>query len=776
MGVEFVRSAFEGYWRFFDSQPNVLVKGQYYFIGDDVPHLPFFHDFGSDFWRDGDLLPVVGEENIPPPLGHDKRLPWAWVPGISVSEPPRAIPVGTATDFAANHTFPFTPAVQLLGGFDTRCIFPCATVPGKITQDLFCFAINDCGYLLAMALLQKYVESEDHASFTTCAQLLLGADAVITFDDGDAEFPPIAIVQTPRNNILIHSGTSTATQWRLQFQQAYNGPTDFGTFSTLPIWFRASTRALDLLFTLGANPALPFILHGHSYGACAVVVASVRFHAANPNVKIRVTTTGSPKPGDARLQAQLKQFPNLHVITTEDIVARIPPSNAMKAVLQLAFPLLPDAFFGTFEPYPEYLYLDASGDFRYGPYTDLPALQFLWIFTFAFVTGLINSVLAHFSKFYVLQIRVHCPCPELPFTNEWYLFNFDTLDCLVAPLLFNGAGDELRVNTGPPLLLLDGAGDGPRVDVPALLILDGQGGDGRTPAELKLNGQGDQVNVPEPRALLKFDGTTDRGGDSCANALEISYGLKVGAVFDYPQIVWYKIKNRGDAIRLQITSSATIGTDFFDGYGDVCPPTITGGESFWPADFVQTFPPSAWIYLIFFANNPGTYDFEMLVTDYSLEGLYVVGIILPFGGSSAPAGFLLCDGTAVSRTTYADLFAAIGTTWGVGDGSTTFNVPDMRGRSPLGAGTGSGLTPRTLAAVGGEETHVLSSGELATHTHPLAPLSVPVRLELTTGGTNSFGSVGTLGSTNQSFTQSTGRNDPHNTMHPFAVCTFIIKT
>jgi len=57
------------------------------------------------------------------------------------------------------------------------------------------------------------------------------------------------------------------------------------------------------------------------------------------------------------------------------------------------------------------------------------------------------------------------------------------------------------------------------------------------------------------------------------------------------------------------------------------------------------------------------------------------GVVLPFAGTSAPAGFLLCGGQAVSRATYAALFAAIGTTFGAGDGSTTFNLPDLRGRA-----------------------------------------------------------------------------------------------
>jgi len=62
------------------------------------------------------------------------------------------------------------------------------------------------------------------------------------------------------------------------------------------------------------------------------------------------------------------------------------------------------------------------------------------------------------------------------------------------------------------------------------------------------------------------------------------------------------------------------------------------------------------------------------------------GAIIAFGGATAPAGWLICDGTAVSRATYADLFTAIGTTWGAGDESTTFNVPDLRGAFLRGAG------------------------------------------------------------------------------------------
>lgn len=98
--------------------------------------------------------------------------------------------------------------------------------------------------------------------------------------------------------------------------------------------------------------------------------------------------------------------------------------------------------------------------------------------------------------------------------------------------------------------------------------------------------------------------------------------------------------------------------------------------------------------------------------------------------TTAPSGWLLCDGAIVSRTTYSALFTAIGTVYGSGDGSTTFNLPDTRGRVPMGSGTGLGLnasgtgvtsgtamTARALGAWFGEETHLLTATELAAHTH-----------------------------------------------------------
>ena len=94
------------------------------------------------------------------------------------------------------------------------------------------------------------------------------------------------------------------------------------------------------------------------------------------------------------------------------------------------------------------------------------------------------------------------------------------------------------------------------------------------------------------------------------------------------------------------------------------------------------------------------------------------GTMIQFAGTSAPSGYLWCDGTAVSRTTYAKLFAAIGTTWGVGDGSSTFNLPNSQGA--FFRGSGDGLNPSTRAVGSYEADDVKPHSHAITdpgHTH-----------------------------------------------------------
>lgn len=95
-----------------------------------------------------------------------------------------------------------------------------------------------------------------------------------------------------------------------------------------------------------------------------------------------------------------------------------------------------------------------------------------------------------------------------------------------------------------------------------------------------------------------------------------------------------------------------------------------------------------------------------------------VGAIFPFGGTDIPISFLLCDGSAVSRTDYEDLFNVIGTAFGTGDGSTTFNLPDLREAVPKGAGL-TGYTVGNHVKSGGLAVGEFLDDRIQDHTHEL---------------------------------------------------------
>jgi microcystin-dependent protein len=177
------------------------------------------------------------------------------------------------------------------------------------------------------------------------------------------------------------------------------------------------------------------------------------------------------------------------------------------------------------------------------------------------------------------------------------------------------------------------------------------------------------------------------------------------------------------------------------------------------------------------------------------------GTIVDFAATSPPTGWLICNGAAVNRVTYAALFAVIGTTFGAGDGSTTFNLPDCRGRVTAGWDSGNtsarlnladaaGVSASSIGNVGGEQVHALITAELAIHAHAVSdPGHFHTVIELATDGNptlNVTGSPGQFriynatGNTSNVKTgitvSNSGNGTPHNIIQPTIIFNKIIRT
>lgn len=148
------------------------------------------------------------------------------------------------------------------------------------------------------------------------------------------------------------------------------------------------------------------------------------------------------------------------------------------------------------------------------------------------------------------------------------------------------------------------------------------------------------------------------------------------------------------------------------------------------------------------------------------------GMISPYAGSAAPDNWLLCDGSEISRTDYAALFAVIGETYGAGDGSNTFALPNLKGRAVVGVDAAQ-TEFDTLGETGGAKTHTLTINEMPSHNHP--PSSGTSILNYRgTGGNLSAPSGGTIEGNGS--TGSRGGGQAHNNLQPYMALNYIIKT
>ena len=175
-----------------------------------------------------------------------------------------------------------------------------------------------------------------------------------------------------------------------------------------------------------------------------------------------------------------------------------------------------------------------------------------------------------------------------------------------------------------------------------------------------------------------------------------------------------------------------------------------------------------------------------------IDATSITGVVQLYAGSTAPSGWLICNGQAVSRITYAALYAVIGTTYGAGDGSTTFNVPNLVNKTVRGS--------TSLGKTGGADTVTLSTTNMPAHTHEVGTLATnntgahthSITTGTRVGGSNAYTNVlrdaSTIGSANiinsngahthtiSGSTASVGSGSAVTITNPYVMLHYIIKT
>lgn len=154
--------------------------------------------------------------------------------------------------------------------------------------------------------------------------------------------------------------------------------------------------------------------------------------------------------------------------------------------------------------------------------------------------------------------------------------------------------------------------------------------------------------------------------------------------------------------------------------------------------------------------------------------------IRPFAGSFAPSGWALCNGQLLQVVSNVSLFSILGFRFG-GDGSTTFALPDLRGRVPIGIGAGPGLTPRANAEMGGVESHPLTTAQMPAHSHNIGVTGVNGQHDDPTNAVlaRNAAAIPNFHRTADSNMApdalgSTGGGQPHNNMQPYLTVSYII--
>lgn len=315
--IEWVRTCFSGHWRLF-SDPTIITPGRYVRVPEDWPHYPGFHNVGSRDWTsdERDPWPLLGETS-------GRRTYYS-------GRPPQIFPsaVALGSPFCISHgertPLPIVGR-EFLNGYDRRCFVGSAgpILPVNNPAD-----ITDLGTQIDLATISD-VFYDNPTAAGILLQTFMGPGAVITVvPNSDSIYPGSIIGVSATQTVVIVSGTSNFQQFALQWLDGTSGIVDVSGFSTIQLWFDASSVIRDRMNDAGVPVDKPITFVGHSYGGATSAVLTSRILQANPDANIALLTFGMPRPGDSRLIESIRPAIQINYANAADPVPTLPPTAA----------------------------------------------------------------------------------------------------------------------------------------------------------------------------------------------------------------------------------------------------------------------------------------------------------------------------------------------------------------------------------------------------------------------------------------------------------------
>lgn len=772
--VEWVRTPYISRWRLFDN-PAIETRGRYVVAPPGTPHYPGLHPYGSRNWVDDeyDPEPELGEVTGAREKGTVFGLPAPYS---------RAVLVGSATCVERGDHWPLPVIARTVVGWDSRCYPPIPSPPPEPTID-----VSNCHDQQRLALILELLYQGDGLAAETEFLAWFPGAVVARVPNSASAIPGSLVCTFGSQTLVVVSGSTNFLQWALQGIYGLTGQTNVGFYSTLPLWEQAADAMIARVFASPSVPTGRIYLAGHSYGGAVCNILAARYRVGQPGRYIGLFTIGSPKPGDFRLRDLAALTDQYQFVNDQDPVPHLPPSGGEFRLYDWIITALERTrWLGYTRPSVQ-IGLGPNGERRQAP-TAEDVYQLVALILIQHLYGQFPDVIfAHLPSEY--RRRLVCPGEPAPSPTPPYPLLWLRPDEIVGYDL--GANIDTWIPAPPTTRT--GFGD-PLFYRPTLV-------------ENPTNGiRGGLFNVRTPltidQASLFFDRITLPGDWTCYAVGQTRGGGAHGPlVYDQAGAdVLLAVSEAGVYASYQGDTTVSGGAPPVIGQTAVWSSVRAGDQWILRRNRVviatatgPTGPVTVNAWSAFYGSPPAGFCWapEVIVLDHAagveeddgwwtnLLGRYVEdpdmpapGTVIDWAGNGTPVGYLPCDGAAVSRTTYAALWEAIGTLWGAGNGSTTFNVPDLRGRALIGAGTGSGLTPRSVGQTGGAENVVITMDYLTPHTHAInqrasyTPDSDPTSLALGDG------------SNDENFsgdTSSTGSGDPLPIMNPFGVVRKFIK-